>query len=183
MGRQTGPHYITGTIGDRTYYKLNGQYLVRAKSTLSRRRVKRSPAFRRTMEYAGWLGQASKVAAEVYRMMQREKRKVKVYRKMTGEAMEMIRQGMDVAKVKDQLMQQYLPKAQPVLQPVQVKVPKQKPVVVVRPMKVPRLFSAGQGVVRGRKSWQWVVGSWQQTEQEKVYSLRVRKREWRCKRE
>src|SRR5688572_12629660 len=108
MGKQAGPHYITGTVRDRTYYQLNGQYLVRAKSTLSRKRVKRSPAFRRTMEYAGLLGRASKLAVGVYRMIPRKNQRVQVYRKMTGVAMGMLKTGMDEEMVRAQLIQVYV---------------------------------------------------------------------------
>jgi hypothetical protein len=141
MGKQAGPDYITGTVGDRTYYRLNGQYLVRAKSTLSRKRVKRSPAFRRTMEYAGWLAAASKLAAEVYRMMPKEERKVQEYREMTGRAMDLIRQGMDAGVVKERLVKQYLKKAKPV---------KRIMPVVVRVHKVVPLFCTGHSILRRR---------------------------------
>lgn len=148
MGKQVGPNYITGTVGDRTYYKLNGQYLVRAKSTLSRKRVKRSPAFRRTMEYAGWLAAASKLAAAVYAMMPRDQRKVKEYRQMTGRAMELIRQGADARVVKERLMAQYLEKkkaAQPATVPIQ------RRTVAVKPRKHVALFCTGHSVMRHRK--------------------------------
>jgi len=145
MGKQAGPDYITGTVGDRTYYKLNGQYLVRAKSTLSRRRVKRSPAFRRTMEYAGWLAQASKVAAEVYRMIPRERRRVEKYRAMTGMAMKFIKEGMDKAMVKSRLIEKY------VLQIVAVARVAQK-IMVIRPRKVVQIFSVRGSAMRKRGS-------------------------------
>jgi hypothetical protein len=143
MGKQVGPDYITGTVGDRTYYKLNGQYLVRAKSTLSRRRVKRSPAFRRTMEYAGWLAQASKVASEVYRMIVRERRRVETYRAMTGMAMGFIKEGMDKEMVKSQLIQKYVWQIIPVKRQVEK-------IVVMRPRKVVKIFSI-RGNVAGRR--------------------------------
>jgi len=145
MGKQAGPNYITGTVGDRTYYKLNGQYLVRAKSTLSRRRVKRSPAFQRTMEYAGWLAQASKVASEVYRMIPRERRKVEKYRAMTGMAMKFIKVGMDKEMVKSRLIEKF------VLQIVAVARVAQK-VIVIRPRKVVQIFSARGSAMRRRGS-------------------------------
>lgn len=147
MGKQAGPDYITGTVGDRTYYRLNGQYLVRAKSTLSRRRVKRSPAFQRTMEYAGWLAQASKVASEVYRMIPRERRRVEMYRAMTGMAMNFIKEGMDREMAKQRLIQAYVRQIVPIARVTQK-------VVVVRPHKVVRIFSTKLSVVRrqgGRK--------------------------------
>lgn len=141
MGKQIGPHYITGTVGDRTYYKLNGQYLVRAKSTLSRNRVKRSPAFKRTMAYAGLLGQASKLAVVVYRMIPRKKQRVHVYRKMTGVAMGMLKTGMDDELVKERLIQAY----------VQQFLVKQKPIAQqLCKRKHVALFGAGRQMKRRR---------------------------------
>jgi len=143
MGKQVGPDYITGTVGDRTYYKLNGQYLVRAKSTLSRRRVKRSPAFQRTMEYAGWLAQASKVASEVYRMIPREQRRVEIYRAMTGLAMAFIKEGMDQEMVKNRLIQKYALKIMPVIKQAEK-------IMIIRPRKVMKIFSTKSGISRSR---------------------------------
>jgi hypothetical protein len=103
MAKQKGPKFITGTIGGLTYYKLEGTYYVRKKSTLSRKRVKRSPAFQRTMEYAGLLGQASKLASVAYRMLPREKQKVERYRGMTGKAMQLLKEGLDTEEVQARL--------------------------------------------------------------------------------
>jgi hypothetical protein len=103
MAKQKGPRFITGTINGLTYYKLNGRYYVRKKSSLSRKRVKRSPAFRRTMEYAELLGQASKLASAVYRMLPRQKQQVERYRALIGQAMQLLKEGLDAAEVKARL--------------------------------------------------------------------------------
>jgi hypothetical protein len=103
MPKQKGPKFISGTINGLTYYKLNGRYYVRKKSSLSRRRVKRSPAFQRTMEYAGLLGQASQLASAVYRMLPRQQQKVERYRALTSKAMQLLKEGLDVAAVKARL--------------------------------------------------------------------------------
>jgi len=107
MGRQAGPHFITGTIGNRCYYKLNGKYYVRAKSSLSRRRVKRSPAFRHTMVYAERLAQASRIASGIYRLFEKDKRKVQLYRAMTGKAIDLLKTGMAAASIQTALMHAY----------------------------------------------------------------------------
>ncbi len=103
MPKQKGPKFISGTINGLTYYKLNGRYYVRKKSSLSRKRVRRSPAFKRTMEYAGLLGQASQLASAVYRMLPRQQQKVERYRALTGKAMQLLKEGLDVAAVKARL--------------------------------------------------------------------------------
>jgi hypothetical protein len=101
------------------------------------------------MEYAGWLGQASKVAAEVYRMLPRNKQQVTVYRKMTGAAMRLVREGKDPGTVKAQLMQEYLQQVQCVQQPAPVvlrQVVRRPAVVSVR--KVVPLFCTGQRMAK-----------------------------------
>lgn len=44
MAKQIGPVFITGTIGDICFYKMDGQYYARMKSSLSSKRVKRIKA-------------------------------------------------------------------------------------------------------------------------------------------
>jgi hypothetical protein len=108
MPKQKGL-FITGTYNGICYYKMNGQYYCRRKSTLSRKRVKRSPAFKLTMQYAGLLGQASRMAAEVYRSLPRAQRKHALYRALTGQAMQQLKAGMEAAMVVEQLRKQCAP--------------------------------------------------------------------------
>ncbi|HEY0611304.1 MAG TPA: hypothetical protein VGD35_16655 [Chitinophaga sp.] len=108
MPKQKGL-FITGTYNGICYYKMNGQYYCRRKSTLSRKRVKRSPAFKLTMKYAGLLGQASQVAAAVYRSLPRAQRKHALYRALTGQAMQLLKAGTEAAMVVEQLRKQCAP--------------------------------------------------------------------------
>lgn len=102
MPKQKGL-FITGTYNGMCYYKMNGQYYVRRKSTLSGKRVKRSPAFKLTMKYAGLLGQASRIAGEVYRSLPRAQRKHALYRALTGQAMQLLKAGTAAELVVEQL--------------------------------------------------------------------------------
>ena len=95
--------FITGTIENLCFYKMEGQYYVRMKSSLSRKRVKKSAAFKRTMESAGQLAAASVIASGVYRKMVKEKRKVDCYRKMVGMAKLLLQGGTDKEKITGQL--------------------------------------------------------------------------------
>ncbi|KAA2243163.1 hypothetical protein F0L74_11655 [Chitinophaga agrisoli] len=103
MGKQRGPIFYEGTIDGRTYYKRDGKYYVRKKSSLSARRVKRTPAFRRTMEYAGWMAAASIIGSAVYWKLPEKERKRKRYQALTGEAMRLLRDGVDEATVQARL--------------------------------------------------------------------------------
>lgn len=105
MSKQQGPVYHTGTINGICYYRLNGRYYARRKSTLSRKRVKRDPVFALTRKYAELLGQASRIAAGVYRLLPRDKKKLTLYRAMTGRAVALLKRGMQEAAIKEQLEQ------------------------------------------------------------------------------
>ncbi|WP_298739657.1 hypothetical protein [uncultured Chitinophaga sp.] len=130
MAKQKGPTFITGTFNGLCYYQMDGQYYVRRKSSLSRRRVKRSPAFRRTMRYAGFLAEASRIASEVYRITPRKSRKREIFQGLTGKAMELLKKGMEAALVMAQLKAEYRPA--PLLQVQQTEPPRAAPVKVLR---------------------------------------------------
>lgn len=95
MAIQAGKTKLLGRVGDTIYYKMNGKYYARAVSSLSGRRVKRDPKFKRTMEFANLFGRASKLASAVHRSLPPERRNYQLLRKMTGQANQMLKQGID----------------------------------------------------------------------------------------
>jgi len=106
MSKQCGPVYITGTVKGICYYRMNGKYYARRKSTLSRKRVKRDKAFALTRKYAELLGEASSIAARVYRLLPKAQKKLALYRAMTGQAIGMLKQGASEEEVKERLEQE-----------------------------------------------------------------------------
>jgi len=100
MSKQCGPVYITGTVKGICYYRMNGKYYARRKSTLSRKRVKKDKAFALTRKYAELLGMASSIAARVYRLLPKAQKQLSLYRAMTGKAMGMLKQGVSEEEVK-----------------------------------------------------------------------------------
>jgi len=94
MAKQAGAILITGTIQNITFYEMDGQYYARLKSSLCGDRVKRDPAFALTMVYAERLALASRTAAQLYRSLPEEQRKVALYRKMTSTAMQLLKAGV-----------------------------------------------------------------------------------------
>lgn len=112
MALQAGPIFIVGTIGDLTYYKMNGRYYVRLKSTLSGKKIKTSPRFKLTRMYGVFFGKASKIASGVYRSLPREWRQHWMYRDFTGEAMQLLKKGKQEEEIKAMLFERYV---QPVI--------------------------------------------------------------------
>lgn len=79
MAKQVGIIKFTGTFGGVTFYRMNGAYYARAKSSLSSKKVKTHPNFAQTRKYAQWLGEASKMASAVYKTLPPEQRKYEMY--------------------------------------------------------------------------------------------------------
>lgn len=104
-----GPPPFVGTRDNVTIYLMNGEYFIRSKSSLTGKRVKRDPAFARTMEYAGWLKKASVIASLVYRQIPENDRVYKQYRELVGKAMGLLKEGFDVDAVLIVLEAAYLP--------------------------------------------------------------------------
>jgi len=84
---------VTGTFGPVCIYKMHGRYFMRSRSSLTGKRVKRDPAFRKTMEYAALLGKASRIGSAVYAGLPAHQKEHALYRKLTGEAMTWLKYG------------------------------------------------------------------------------------------
>ena len=74
MARQAGELFITGSIDGLCFYQMKGRYYVRTESSLTSKRVKRDPKFKRTMALANIFGEASRIASKVYRALPVEQR-------------------------------------------------------------------------------------------------------------
>lgn len=104
MAKQTGPLKVTGKLHGVTYYKMEGKHYARSTSSLSGKRVKVDPAFAETMRYAGLLGMASKIASAVYKAIPKEKRKFEQFRRLIGQAMQLLKERMEPDAVQEQLV-------------------------------------------------------------------------------
>jgi len=112
MAKQTGPNPFTGRRGNLQGYRMAGTYYARMVSSLTAERVLKDPAFKRTMQYAGLLGRASKIASAIYRLL--PEREHGFYRKLTGMAMQLLKQGKTPEEAFKQLYNDFIPPAAPV---------------------------------------------------------------------
>jgi hypothetical protein len=87
MAKQAGPIKFTGTIDNICFYKMYGEYFVRRKSSLEGKRVKKDPAFKKTMQHAHLLAKASKIASEIYKNIKKEDKNIKTFREIVGKVM------------------------------------------------------------------------------------------------
>ena len=110
MAKQSGHLFITGTIHDITYYKMDGIFYARMKSSLSRKKVLTSPRFALTRVHANQLAEASKIASQLYRQIPKQERNVQQFRALVGQAKVLFAQGKDKEVVIEILMNELFPK-------------------------------------------------------------------------
>ena len=176
MSKQCGPVYITGTVKGICYYRMNGKYYARRKSTLSRKRVKKDRAFALTRKYAELLGTASSIAARVYRLLPKAQKQLSLYRAMTGKAMGMLKQGVSEEEVKERL-EQGVKKGMKVTAAV-------KPAVRMRGemggMNVVRTIwrKGGKGLYFEEKRRKVKAQVWRVMTGEREYEVRVGEKRW-----
>ena len=94
---------MQGTIAGICFYKLEGNYFARTKSSLTGSRVKNSKVFRETMKYAGLFAKASVIGSAIYRMLPGYQRHRSVYQQLTGKAMKMLKDGLSEKEVMQKL--------------------------------------------------------------------------------
>lgn len=94
MAKQEGAIHIEGCIDNIVFYRLGCNFYARMKSSLDGKRVKKDPAFKETMFYAGLLARASKIASSVYKNIICEQKKNGLYRTLTGQSIRLLKAGV-----------------------------------------------------------------------------------------
>jgi hypothetical protein len=97
---------------------MYGEDFVRTASSLTGERVKEDPAFKPTMAYAAMLAKASWLASSVYAMLPNYRKKHSLYRKLTGAAMRLLKEGRGEGEAAVKLM-------------ISIRLPKKKRAVAV----------------------------------------------------
>jgi hypothetical protein len=87
---------------------MEGRNFVRTKSSLTRKRVLRSPEFERTRYHAGLMAKASKIGSFVYNALPDYWRQGWMYRSFTGEALALLKAGKKENEIQQILLQQYV---------------------------------------------------------------------------
>lgn len=111
MARQAGHIKIEGTIGGLCFYRMDGVYYVRQKSSLTRKRVLKDPKFARSRVAAGRFGVAVKVVSSVYHRLPAEAKGHGVIGKMTAVANKLLCDGYSREETLLRMERDYLPSA------------------------------------------------------------------------
>lgn len=99
MAKQVGQLLIEGCIDGVCFYKLEGSYYARMKSSLTGKRVKNDPAFAGTMKSANLLGRASSLVSPVFQQLSKTERDRDLFRRLTGFVKGLLKEGVPVEKV------------------------------------------------------------------------------------
>jgi len=108
MAEVFAPFIINRTMHNLTFYCMEGRNFVRTKSSLTRKRVLRSPEFERTRYHAGLMAKASKIGSFVYNALPEYWRQGWMYRSFTGEALTLLKAGKKEDEIQQILLLQYV---------------------------------------------------------------------------
>src|ERR1044071_1020046 len=98
----------TGTIGNVTFYQMDGKQYSRAKSSLTGKRVLTDPKFELTRKHAGQFGRGSALASQIYELMPQTAKGRPIFRAIAGEAASLLYTGKEEQEVKDILLKKYI---------------------------------------------------------------------------
>ena len=104
MGRLLTPPLRYGTAHGICVYHMQGGDFLRTASSLTAERVKTAPEFKNTMAWAELLKAASRLGAAVYSMLAPYRRKHRLYKKLTGMAMRLLKEGKTEGETVVELM-------------------------------------------------------------------------------
>lgn len=99
---------FTGTIGDITFYRWEDAIFARKKSSLTKERVLKDKAFAGLRKHASDMGQASKLASEVYRQLPPDIKGRWIFRTIAGYAASLLYKGKTPEQVKNELVKKYI---------------------------------------------------------------------------
>ncbi|MBS1566193.1 MAG: hypothetical protein JST39_17550 [Bacteroidetes bacterium] len=104
MAKLLSPPTWYGTRYGVCVYKSRGENLVRKASSLDGKRVKTAPEFKNTRIWAERMKEAARLAGAVYDMLPPSRRKFRFFRKLTGQAMRLLKEGGGEGAVVVELM-------------------------------------------------------------------------------
>ena len=103
MARQEGIIRLTGTVGSVTYYKMNGEYHARLKSSLTGKKFWKHKAFEASRRSCRRFALGNHLASQVYRQLPPEKRLYSIFCQLKTAAIHYIRLGYSSEQTNERL--------------------------------------------------------------------------------
>ena len=112
MAKRLTYNIITGNdprLGMCFYYSpYFDQNIWRRGSSLTGERTKKDPAFKGFRQSSNRLKEASPIAASLYKLVPEQVKQYALYRTLTGEAIKMLKEGMEAAVITETLKKKYI---------------------------------------------------------------------------
>jgi hypothetical protein len=112
MAKRLTYNIITGNdprLGICLYYSPHFDLNIwRRASSLTGERTKKDPAFKGFRQSSNRLKEASPIAASLYKQLPGQVKQYALYRTLTGEAIKMLKEGMEAAVIKETLKKKYI---------------------------------------------------------------------------
>jgi hypothetical protein len=112
MAKRLTYNIITGNdprLGLCFYYSTYfNQNILRRASSLTGERTKKDPAFKGFRQSSSRLKEASPIAASLYKLVPEQVKQYALYRTLTGEAIKMLKEGMEAAVIAETLKKNYI---------------------------------------------------------------------------
>ena len=104
MARQAGIYRFTGTLDNLCFYKMDGRYYVRRKSSLSSKKFWKDKAFEGSRKSCKRFGEGNRLASAVFKMVEKEKRTNRLFPFLRTRAIALLKEGRDSEEVKGLLV-------------------------------------------------------------------------------
>lgn len=91
--------FLVGTYDDITFYKMEGNYYARMKSSLTGKKFRTHSAFAGSRRSCNRFGRGNKLASMVYKEIPEEERKYEVFCRMKSAAIAMLKAGKEESDV------------------------------------------------------------------------------------
>jgi hypothetical protein len=107
MAKQAGKLFIEGTIDDLTFYKMEGTYYVRMKSSLTAKKFWKSKAFERSRESCKRFSEGNRLASRLYQTIEKEKRVYPLFCFLKKRAISLLKEGQSLPQA-EKILSDYL---------------------------------------------------------------------------
>jgi len=104
MAKQAGSYRVKGSIDGVCFYKMNGEYYVRLRSSLTGKQFWERKAFEGSRKSCKRFGEGNKIASKIYRMIEEEKREYPLFCFLKKRAILLLKEGMNVEEVEAMLV-------------------------------------------------------------------------------
>lgn len=104
MAKQAGEFFIEGSFDDLCFYKMDGKYYVRMKSSLSSKKFWKHKAFEGSRRSCERFAEGNRLASKLYRMIEEEKRVYSLFCFLKKKAILLLKEGKSLPETEERLL-------------------------------------------------------------------------------